>query len=459
MSKPRQYLSTNDKFNFLIDNSLTMFQIKLDANEGSAFERLPFTSRGYYRHSIIDGAEELTVKKLKHMYLIQVRVNYNFNRNLRNHYKEILGLKRLRSSYGWGDNVIPSEIRILLEANEIGIPEVRQEGFRLYFDYCNRVKTAMAEWLEKNHNIAWPVCWVSQYLQMIEIDWDILTLPEITLAEDFTIKRRFNEVADGILKKCKFSDNGKSARIILNNPKHNKLTDAWESANEKEPKMLVGWIRSDGSRIRLYVKEWGNQAAINRMERRFEGRNCLIKHIRKNTIVDDSDFLTKINLLAEASFPINYQILSVKSYFSSKQKLKLLRQALRRHGGKYFHEMYRAIIAKGTIHSGGKSTASLRAMARRVVLLNRHGIIFKRKSSGIYDVNWDWVLAVGKKKIIVPQRKPSPAKEDLKKFGWWPIAERTTKAQIISYNGVCSNAPHEAEFEDEPPPLKPNSWA
>jgi hypothetical protein len=181
------------------------------------------------------------------------------------------------------------------------------------------------------------------------------------------------------------------------------------------------------------------------MERRFDGRKCLIKHIGGNTIKDEDDFIAKINVLAAAAFEVNYQILSVPTKYSSKKKMKLLRQACRRHGGKYGHDIYLELKNKGVIHFSEKTGSTIRAMARRVALLNRKGIIFKRKRAGVYEVNWDWVLSIRKDFQMGPSVGLVRPEAEVHSYGWGPISARRVKSKARGMNVLDKQALKEVE--------------
>lgn len=393
MGNHKRYLSQKDRYNFLIDHTETVLRIRFYKIEvGDVFKNLKVNSRGQYVRDLYETGEKITLRRRDEVFFVEVPLKFNFNRRLRYFYKEYFGLKRISSIWSHGDNVIPSQVRELLIRDNISLSDVRKKGYEIYFEHVEFVRSQIVLFLKERLNIEWQKHWIEWALNAVEIDYDISTLSEVELSTISRIRWKFNEEVNKVVKDTAFTNDGKTATI----PIGGKITDTWKSSADKEPRMLVGFFKDDKSLLRLYLKESGKFMAVNRLERRFEGRPCLCKHFEGNTIKSENDFIAKINSLAEATFDSGYCILSGRTHYSDKMKARLLKKACRRHGGKYWYDMYTNLKNSGVIHSGSMSCSSLKGVARRASDLCRQGILFKRKNAGVYIVNWSWLLSMSK---------------------------------------------------------------
>lgn len=392
MSRNPQYLNKGDRYNFLIDRIQTTLRLNFNREEyWKFFKKLNFSTRGTFVRQIGENNEKIKIRLSGEFIFVEINIrHFNFNKALFYFYQEKFKEIAIRSKYKFGENVIPHDLRVGLSKKGLTISDIRQQGYELFFDYVEKLKHDMISFIASTVGLRRSPKWIVWTLDVTEIHQDIITQPEVELAHDAAITRRFSEVVDKVVKDCEFTNSGLSARV---NSKP-LVNQTWASMGDKEPKMFVGYCNSTKSHLKLYLKESGRFGAINRLESTYEG-SSIYHNLGRKTIVDEADFIQKINTLAELSFPKQYTLLSEVSNYSKKKKLRLLKTACRNNCGfKYWEPIYLQLRTKGSIHTGGNA-CSLKGIIPVVRRLANEEKLFVRKGGlrcGVYVVDWNWVL-------------------------------------------------------------------
>jgi len=140
MSRSSKIMSSRSRYCLLIDHSETVLRAKFPvATYSQAFDKIKFNSRGRFSLPIFGQKEFLEIRYANGLILVEVRIKFNFNRELRAHYAELFNMTRMKSQFQWGTNVLPSELRLELKKRGIQIPKIRRQGYRMFFKYVEDI--------------------------------------------------------------------------------------------------------------------------------------------------------------------------------------------------------------------------------------------------------------------------------------------------------------------------------
>lgn len=395
MSQHSKYLTTNDRYNFLIDRLQTTIRYCLSQDSYGDFFKSRLKNGEYYKRPLHNVGEYLEIRFKAGFIFIEIKTTqFNMNRFLRKRYENQYQIKYSRIILEQGDNALPFQLRAHLKAGGVSISKIREMGMNAYRDYVEVCKKEAVNHIKEffNFNLKYEPEWC---LGAVEINFDIETPGELQLAKLKNIKRRFNELLHEREHSC-YESGGKISKISI---APSKFT-TWGAAGDKSVASLKGKNLSEKCSVKLYAKHIQVIGGINRMEITFDEYKSFKYHLGGNKISGQNDFVDKINVLAGVAYNIALPLLNVKSKYSEKQKMKMLREACRSLcGNKYWYDIYETLVNEKCIHTGGNCSnhKGMIPVVRRLV-----GTMFRPKKGirGVYVINWNWLLK---------QRKTGPA--------------------------------------------------
>jgi len=381
--KFRSYLTTSDRYNFLVDNIRINFygtaqfkyhRPKLD-EKGIAYSDIP-------RKIKVDGRVIVLSKKGIDI-LIRHSSSFNANTFLRYHLMSLFKVSRDMSTYEYHTNVIPYELRLKAKENGFSVSKLRD----IVYEEIYRQILETKKWLKmelKAFDINVEDFDTSIYC--IEIDFDIITPPNEHLNKNEHIMTNFNNAVKKIITGQYVSDKGET---IL------KINTVAGVTSDTEPDRLTGCLL-DKSTIKIYYKATYPLASINRAERSFYRKQVkLYTDSGSNVFNSKQELIDMITKLGHVTFDEFYPILSVPSHYSDEEQVNIAKQFIKNLYGYLWEEAFEALLGgKYSIHTGIKGKAPKKlAEKTRSIYRDAPDTLLVKKSCGVYTLNWTWILS------------------------------------------------------------------
>ncbi len=388
MSRNYKHLTEGDRHNFLIDKVDVCFFLYYPVSVQQLTGQVKAST-----HKIEGVKKKINIRPTRGGFNITSMYSFNINVALRKYFAEQFGIKRFNSVYSHSSNYIPSKLRIALKESGVSLSAAREVGYKLFFEEMDRVRNLIASTLQAEFDLGEHeterIQGMSFSLWHVEVDFDLSTPPNQNLASDENIRANFSKIASELSIYRYRNDLGQKELVESD---ANKIASIEMKDGDKSGICCEGFYQ-DGSRFKLYLKEIGRLASINRFERIFKKRDLMRWLKRRRTVVSLGDFRQKMAILGHVTFEGVYGVLSTESEYTDdglKQIVKSYCQEL--YGPLWELAFQKLLISPKTIYTGNAGGCDRRLVAKtRQLAREGYFVRLKNGKPGRYVLNWEWI--------------------------------------------------------------------